>query len=131
MDFHQLLSTVGVYKSNRGMWVWVKKEDALRVIPVPDSFIIHTILEPSKWMVKCFMLKLKYRYLSKTIPFLKCPLVPTFLLFIKERRCNQKEKIISLKEPFTWDFFVLFFSNSCLHLILISRKKTDITFKNV
>ena len=50
---HQLLSTVVVYRSNRGMWVWVRKEDALTVVQVPDSFIIHiSILKLSKWMVK-------------------------------------------------------------------------------
>ena len=38
---HQLLSIVVVYRTNRAMQVWVKKEDALTVFPVPDSFIIH------------------------------------------------------------------------------------------
>ena len=32
---HQLLSLVVVYRSNRGMWVWVETEDALTVVPVP------------------------------------------------------------------------------------------------
>ena len=42
------------------------------------------------------------------IPFLKCPLVPTFLL-IKARRCDQKTETFSLKEPFAWEFFVIIF----------------------
>ena len=78
----------------------------------------------SKW-APVFVLNLKYWYLSKIIPFLKCPLVPTFLLLIKARRCDQKMETFSLKEPFTWEFFVIFFS-ACLStfLILISEKKT-------
>ena len=43
----------------------------------------------SNW-VPLFVLNLKYWYLSKTIPFLKCPLIPTFLLLIKARRCDEK-----------------------------------------
>ena len=62
----------------------------------------------SKW-APVFILNLKYWYLSKTIPFLKCPLVPTFLLLIKTRRCDKKMETFSLKEPFTWEFFVLLF----------------------
>ena len=31
---HQLLALAVVYRSNRGMQVWVKKEDALKVVPV-------------------------------------------------------------------------------------------------
>ena len=114
---HQLLSPVVVYRSNRGMRVWVKKENALRVVPVPDSFIIHISqfcncpngwynekyynpptskalvlfcnqFKRSKW-APVFILNLKYWYWSKTFPFLKCPLIPTFLLLIKARRCNQ------------------------------------------
>ena len=38
---HQLLSTVVVYRSNKGMRVWVKMEDVLTVVPVPDVLIIH------------------------------------------------------------------------------------------
>ena len=56
-----------------------------------------------------FVLNLKQWYLSKMIPFLKCPLVPTFLLLIKARRCDQKTEMFSLKEPFTWEFLVIFF----------------------
>ena len=36
---HQLLSIVVVYRSNKGMWVWVKTEDALRVVPVPQILL--------------------------------------------------------------------------------------------
>ena len=49
-------------------------------------------------------------HLSKMIPFLKCPLVPTFLLFIKARRCDQKMEMFSLREPFAWEFFCDIFS---------------------
>ena len=41
----------------------------------------------SNW-VPAFILNLKCWYLRKTITFLKCPLIPTFLLLIKARRCN-------------------------------------------
>ena len=60
----------------------------------------------SKW-APVFMLNLKYWYLSKMVPFLKCPLVPTFLLLIKARRYDKKTETFSLKEPFAWEFFVL------------------------
>ena len=45
----------------------------------------------SKWG-PLFVLNLKNWYLSKRISFLKCPLIPTFLLLIKARRCNQKKR---------------------------------------
>ena len=51
------------------------------------------------------ILNLKYWYLSKTIPFLECPLIPTFLLLIKTRRCDKKMEMFSLKEPFIQEFF--------------------------
>ena len=35
------LSLVVVYRLNREMQVWVKTEDALRVVPVPDFLIVH------------------------------------------------------------------------------------------
>ena len=41
----------------------------------------------SNW-VPAFILNLKCWYLSKMIPFLECPLIPTFLLLIKPRRCD-------------------------------------------
>ena len=71
-------------------------------------------LKSSKW-APVFVLNLKYWYLRKIISFLKCPLVPTFLLLIKARRCDQKMEMFSLKEPFTWEFFVIFFLHSCPH----------------
>ena len=52
-----------------------------------------------------FILNLKYWYLSKMIPFLKCPLIPIFLLLIKARRCDQKTETFSLKEPFCLGVF--------------------------
>ena len=61
----------------------------------------------SKW-TPVFILNLKYWYLSKTIPFLKCPLIPTFLLVIKARRCDQKTETFSLKEKFAWEFLCYF-----------------------
>ena len=50
------------------------------------------------------------------ISFLKCPLVPIFLLLIKARRCDQKMETFSLKGPFTVEFFVIFLPHACPHL---------------
>ena len=61
----------------------------------------------SNW-APAFFLDLKYWYLSKMIPFLKYPLIPTFLLLMKARRCNKKTEMSPVKEPFTWEFFVIF-----------------------
>ena len=44
-------------------------------------------------------------YLSKTISYVKCPFVPTFLLTIAEGAI-QKTETFSLKDPFAWEFFV-------------------------
>ena len=52
----------------------------------------------SKW-APVFVLNLKYWYLSKMISFLKCPLVPTFLLLIKTRRWDQKNGNIFSQGP--------------------------------
>ena len=135
---HQLLSLAVVYRSNRGMWVWVKIEDALTVVPVL-IFLLYmflnfaTILTDGKmnniiilqhqkpWCFSPINLRVQsrhqfYWYLSKKISFLKCPLVPTFLLLIKARRCDQKTEMFSLKDPFTWEFFVIFFPHACPHL---------------
>ena len=71
-----------------------------------------------------FGLNLKNWYLSKTISFLKCPLVPTFLL-IEARRCHPKMEMFCLKDLFTWEFFVIFFPHSCPHLSLISINTTE------
>ena len=46
-----------------------------------------------------FVPNLKNWYLSKTISFLKCPLVPTFLLLIKARRCDQKNGNVFSQGP--------------------------------
>ena len=130
-----------MYRSNRGMWVWVKKEDALRVVPVlifllymflnfgtvltdgkMNNIIILQHQKPwvlfsnqfksSKW-APVFVLNLKYWYLSKMIPFLKCPLVPTFLLLIKARRCDQKNGNVSSQGPIRLGVFCHIFS-TCL-----------------
>ena len=45
-----------------------------------------------------FGLNLKNWYLSKTISFLKCPLVPTFLL-IEARRCDPKNGNVFSQGP--------------------------------
>ena len=47
--WHQLLSLVVVYRSNRGMWVWVKTEDVLALVPVL-IFLLHfeTVLTDGK-----------------------------------------------------------------------------------
>ena len=77
----------------------------------------------SKW-APVFTLSLKYWYLSKMIPFLKCPLVPTFLLLIKAKK-QKKQKSFLSRNHSLWSFFVIFFPHSCPHLILISGKKTE------
>ena len=134
------------------MWVWVKMEDALRVVPVlifllymflnfgtilmdgkmnniiilqhqkPWCFSPINLRVQSGYQFLCFVLNLKYWYLSKRISFLKCPLVPTFLLLIKARRCYQKMETFSLKDPFAWEFFVIFFLHACLHFNSDIRK---------
>ena len=38
-------------------------------------------------------------YLSKTISFLKCPLIPTFLLLIKAIRCDQMNRNVFSQGP--------------------------------
>ena len=48
-----------------------------------------------------------YWYLSKTISFLKCPLVPTFLLLIKARRCDQKNGNVFSQGPIRLGVFCL------------------------
>ena len=45
-----------------------------------------------------FVINLKNWYLSKTISFLKCPFVPTFLLIIA-RRCDQKNGNVFSQGP--------------------------------
>ena len=45
-----------------------------------------------------FVINLKNWYLSKTISFLKCPFVPTFLLIIA-RRCDQKNENVFSQGP--------------------------------
>ena len=151
---HQLLLTVAVYTSNRRMPVWVKKEDALTVVPVPDSLIIHISqfcncpnrwqneeyynpptskalvlfcnqFKRSKW-APVFILNLKYWYLSKTIPFLKHPLIPTFLLLIKARRCDQsKSGNVFSQGTICLGVFCATFLHSYPYLTPISRKKTE------
>ena len=34
-------------------------------------------------------------------------------------------EMFSLKEPFAWEFFVIFFPHACPHLSLISIKTTE------
>ena len=104
--------------------------DILLKPPQPLMGLFFLINLRAKW-APVFVLNLKYWYLSKTIPFLKCPLVPTFLLLIKARRCNQKMEMFSLNEPFTWEFFVLLF---CIpvHIQLQSpERKQKIICKNL
>ena len=56
------------------------------------------------------------------ISFLKCPLIPTFLLLSKARRCDKKTGMFSLKDPFAWEFFVIFFLHACPHFNSDIRK---------
>ena len=78
----------------------------------------------SKW-APVFVLNLKYWYLSKMISFLKCSLIPTFLLLIKARRCDQKTETFSLKDPFASEFLLYFFCMPVNILSLISIKTTE------
>ena len=67
------------------------------------------------------------------IPFLKCPLIPTFLL-IKARRCDQETETFSLKEPFAWEFFVIFFPHACLHFksdICKDNRRSHVKLHNI
>ena len=134
---HQLLSLAVVYRSNRGMRVWVKTEDVLALAPVlifllnfetilMDGKINNIIIlqlqlqlqlqlkslvlfsnqfKSSNWP-PLFVPNLKTWYLSKTISFLKCPFVPTFLLIIA-RRCNQKNRNIFSQGPIHLGVFCL------------------------
>ena len=116
--WHQLLSLAGVYRSNRGMRVWVKTEDVLAMVAVlifllnfetvlmdgkmnniiilqlqlqlekPCAFFSNQF-KSSNWP-PLFVINLKNWYWSKTISFLKCPFIPTFLLILA-RRCDQKK----------------------------------------
>ena len=45
---HQLLSLPVVYRSNRGMWVWVKTEDVLAPVPVL-IFLLCTFLHAAQF----------------------------------------------------------------------------------
>ena len=49
------------------------------------------------------------------ISFLKCPLVPTFLLLIKARRCDQKNGNIFSQGPIHLGVFCHIFPHACLH----------------
>ena len=135
---HQLLSLAVVYRSNRGMWVWVKTEDVQRVVPVLIFLLcmflnmllnFETVLTDGKInniiilqhqkpcaflqsieefkLATTFVLNLKNWYLSKTISFLKCPLIPTFLLLIIARRCDQKNGNIFSQGPICLGVFCL------------------------
>ena len=72
------------------------------------------------------MLNLKYWYLSKMISFLKCPLVPTFLLLIKARECDQKNANIFSQGPIRLEVFLSYFFRMpvCI-LSLISINTTE------
>ena len=70
-----------------------------------------------------FVLNVKNWYLSKTISFLKCPFVQTFLL-IKARRCNQKNGNIFSQGPVRLGVFCHIFP-ACL-----STFKSDIRKHN-
>ena len=104
---HQLLSLAVVYRSNRGMQVWVKTEDALRVVPVL-IFMLYTFLN----MLLNFETILTDGKMNNII-ILKCPLVPTFLLLIKARRCDPKNGNILSQGPICLGVFCHIFS-TCL-----------------
>ena len=118
-----------MYRSNRGMQVWVKTEDVLAMVAVLIFLLnFETVLtdgkmdniissnfnsnfnfnfkslvlfsnqfKSSNWP-PLFVINLKNWYLSKTISFLKCPFVPTFLLIIA-RRCDQKNGNVFSQGP--------------------------------
>ena len=79
----------------------------------------------SKW-APVFVLNLKYWYLSKMISFLKCPLIPTFLLLIKARRCDQKDRNVFSQGPICLGAFLSYiFRMPARNLSLISVKITE------
>ena len=73
-----------------------------------------------------FVPNLKTWYLSKTISFLKCPFVPTFLLIIA-RRCDQKNGNVFSQGPIRLGVFCPHFkSDICQH-----NTRSDVKLHNI
>ena len=146
--WHQLLSLPGVYRSNRGMRVWVKTEDVLALVPVlifllnfetvltagkMNNIIILQHQKPCAFLKSkssnwppLFVINLKNWYLSKMISFLKYPFVPTFLLIIA-RRCDQKNGNIFSQGPIRLGVFCPHFkSDICKH-----NRRSDVKLHNI
>ena len=73
----------------------------------PKSLVLFSDQFKSSNWPPLFVINLKNWYLSKTISFLKCPFIPTFLLLIKARRCDQKNGNIFSQGPICLGVFCL------------------------
>ena len=135
------------------MRVWVKTEDVLAMVAVlifllnfetvlMDGKINNIIilqlqlqlqlpfqllkaLKSSNWP-PLFVINLKNWYLSKTISFLKCPFVSTFLLIIA-RRCDQKNGNVFSQGPIRFGAFGPHFKSD----ILKHNTRSDVKLHNI
>ena len=73
-----------------------------------------------------FVINLKNWYLSKTISFLKCPFVPTFLLIIA-RRCDQKNGNVFSQGPIHLGVFCPHFKSD----IRKHNRRSDVKLHNI
>ena len=74
-----------------------------------------------------FVINLKNWYLSKMISFLKFPLVPTFLLLIKARRCDQKNGNVFSQGPIHLGVFCPHFKSD----IRKHNRRSDVKLHNI
>ena len=79
-----------------------------------------------RWF-KCKLKPPKNWYLSKRISFLKCPLVPTFLLLIKARRCDQKNGNVFSQGPIRLGVFCPHFKSD----IRKHNRRLDVKLHNI
>ena len=134
------------------MRVWVKTEDVLAMVAVlifllnfetvltdgkMNNIIILQQLQlkslvlfsnqfkSSNWP-PLFVINLKNWYLSKTISFLKCPFVPTFLLIIA-RRCDQKNGNVFSQGPIRLGVFCPHFKSD----IRKHNRRSDVKLHNI
>ena len=73
-----------------------------------------------------FVINLKNWYLSKTISFLKCPFIPTFLLIIA-RRCDQKNRNVFSQGPICLGVFCPHFKSD----IHKHNRRSDVKLHNI
>ena len=78
-----------------------------------------------RWF-KCKLKPPKNWYLSKTISFLKCPFVPTFLLIIA-RRCDQKNGNVFSQGPIRLGVFCPHFKSD----IRKHNRRSDVKLHNI